>query len=622
MDAAEKSGRSPWAWIPTLYFAQGIPYIVVMTMSVMLYKRLGVSNTDIALYTSWLYLPWVIKPLWSPIVEVFGTKRVWILVTQLIVGAALGCVALTLPGPAFFQISLAFFWLLAFSSATHDIAADGFYMLALNEHDQAWFVGVRSTFFRLAMIAGQGLLIMLAGTLESVTGLPELELRVAARPGVESTAVVDPGSIPPSSALDGELRLVATPAELTLDTDPWEPGRAENLIAGAKSANQAAGFTPEPVTASSAGTTSADPSWWDRTVTEPLTEWLRTSFGSDGEGAEAPDVVGRMGTYAISLSKPPETDIVVNIGLSSGDKGVKLLEGDRLTFDADNWNRHALVVVQLDPKNRDGGEAVFVARSGDIPFAWAITFTVLAGMFLSFCLYHRFALPRPRDDGAVDEGESQGRVGSFFGTFVAFFRKPLIVRSLVFLLFYRVAEAQLAKIASLFLLDAREVGGLAMSTTAVGFVYGTVGVAALTVGGILGGFAAAKHGLRAWLFWMACAINLPNLVYVYLSFATPESLLLINLCVAIEQFGYGFGFAAYMVYMLYVAQGEHKTAHYAICTGFMALGMMIPGMFSGWLQETIGYRSYFVWIMVCTVPAFLATLWVKPDPEFGKKVVE
>jgi PAT family beta-lactamase induction signal transducer AmpG len=298
---------------------------------------------------------------------------------------------------------------------------------------------------------------------------------------------------------------------------------------------------------------------------------------------------------------------------------MKLLEGDRFTFNADNWNQHMMVVVQLDPKNQAPTEALFLARSGNIPLAWAVTFYTLAAMFLLFCLYHKFVLPRPATDGPKAAQRDRSGVVEFFDTFAAFFRKPMILRALGFLLLYRLAEAQLVKIASLFLLDARETGGLALSTAAVGFVYGTVGVAALTVGGLLGGFAAAKHGLRFWLPWMVCAINLPNLVYVYLSQTTPESFFIINVCVAIEQFGYGFGFAAYMIYMLYLAQGEHKTAHYALCTGFMAIGMMIPGMFSGWLQETIGYQNFFTWVMICTIPGFIVTYLIKPDPEFGKK---
>jgi PAT family beta-lactamase induction signal transducer AmpG len=321
----------------------------------------------------------------------------------------------------------------------------------------------------------------------------------------------------------------------------------------------------------------------------------------------------------VTLSAPPEKDVVVNLGRKSGDRGIRLLEGDRFTLNATNWNRNMMVVVQLDPKNQTPTEALFLARAGNIPLAWSITFWTLTAMFLAFCLYHWFMLPKPSTDGPPAAAQQRNLVVEFFGTFGAFFRKPLILRALAFLLLYRLAESQLVKISSLFLLDARETGGLALSTSAVGFVYGTVGVAALTLGGLLGGFAAAKHGLRFWLPFMVCAINLPNLVYVYLSLATPESFLIINVCVAIEQFGYGFGFAAYMIYMLYLAQGEYRTAHYAICTGFMAIGMMIPGMFSGWLQETIGYQHFFIWVMLCTLPGFIVTALIKPDPEFGKK---
>ena len=162
--------KSPWWWVPSLYFGQGVPYVAVMTLAVIMYKNLGISNTDIALYTSWLYLPWVIKPLWSPLVDMFSTKRHWIIILQLLIGASLALVALTIPLAHFFQITLAVFWLMAFSSATHDIAADGFYMLALPQHEQAAYVGVRSTFYRIAMIAGQGGLVFLAGKLGERSG--------------------------------------------------------------------------------------------------------------------------------------------------------------------------------------------------------------------------------------------------------------------------------------------------------------------------------------------------------------------------------------------------------------------------------------------------------------------
>ena len=420
------NARNPWAWIPTLYFAQGIPYVVVMTVSVIMYKRMGISNTDIALYTSWLYLPWVIKPLWSPVVEMFRTKRLWIITLQLVVGGSLASVALVLPMPHFFQYTLAIFWLMAFSSATHDIAADGFYMLGLEQHQQAAFVGVRSTFYRVAMITGQGLLVVLAGSIETRTG-------------------------------------------------------------------------------------------------------------------------------------------------------------------------------------------------GNIPFAWSVTFGVLAGLFLLFFIYHKFILPYPATDKPTLSDGSHSALDEFFRTFVVFFKKRNIGATLGFLLLYRFAEAQLVKLVSPFLLDPRDKGGLGLTTSEVGIVYGTVGIIALTLGGLLGGYVVSRKGLRFWLWIMVCAIHLPDTMFIYLSQVQPHNFLLINLAVAVEQFGYGFGFTAYMLYMIMVSEGEHKTAHYAICTGFMALGMMLPGMFSGWLQEQIGYQHFFLWVILSTIPGFVVAAFVKVDPEFGKK---
>jgi PAT family beta-lactamase induction signal transducer AmpG len=424
-DATPKT-RLLWAWIPSLYVAEGLPYVVVMSVSVTMYKVLGLTNTDIAFYTSWLYLPWVIKPLWSPVVDLLGTRRRWIWGAQLLAGAGLAGVVLTLHLPDFIRWTLAFFWLLAFDSATHDIAADGFYMLATTERQQALFVGVRSTFYRLATIAGQGLLVMLAGVLQ--------------------------------------------------------------------------------------------------------------------------------------------------------------------------------------------------ARTGDPRLAWSAAMGVLAVLFVVFGLWHRFVLPRPASDQPGEARRIPEFVREFLGTFGSFFRKPRIAVLLLFLLLYRFGEAQLVKLVAPFLLDPRARGGLGLTTTQVGFVYGTVGVVALMLGGILGGWLASRHGLKAWLWTMLLAIHLPDAVFIYLAHAQPAGFLVVNLCVAVEQFGYGFGFTAYLLYMIHIARGEHQTAHYAICTGFMALGMMIPGLWSGWLQDLIGYRQFFAWVILATVPSFLVALWIPLEADFGKRV--
>ena len=415
----------PWRWVPTLYFAQGIPYVAVMTLSVVMYKNLELSNTDIALYTSWLYLPWVIKPLWSPIVDLLRSKRWWIVTLQALIGASLALVALAVPAPHYFQLTLAVFWLMAFSSATHDIAADGFYMLALAERQQAAYVGVRSTFYRLAMIAGQGGLVVLAGTL------------------------------------------------------------------------------------------------------------------------------------------------------------------------------------------RDA--------SGSFTYAWSVVFCVLAAMFVAAALLHHFVLPRPAADHAAPRS-AQFWV-EFFAVFAAFFRKREIATILAFLLLYRFAEAQLLKLAAPFLLDAASVGGLGLATQQLGIAYGTLGVAALTLGGILGGVYISRVGLKRALWPLLLAMHVPNLAYVALALWLPQSLWLVSAAIAVEQFGYGFGFTAYMVFMLMVASqdSEHRSAHYAICTGFMALGMMLPGMAAGWLQSQLGYLNFFVWVCVATLPSFGAAALLKIDPAFGRR---
>jgi PAT family beta-lactamase induction signal transducer AmpG len=423
MDNIARNQPRTWRWVPTLYFSQGLPYMVVMTISVVMYKNLAVSNTDIAFYTSWLYLPWVIKPLWSPLVDLVLTKRIWILGLQLVLGAALALLALTVPAPNFFRLTLAVFWLLAFSSATHDIAEDGFYLLALPPHQQAAFTGVRSTFYRLAMLAGQGGLFYLAGKLQSAG---------------------------------------------------WGAGRA-----------------------------------------------------------------------------------------------------------------------------------------------WSMVFWLLAAYFVAASLYHLWVLPRPAGDHAASRDSRL--LPAFFAVFAAFFRKRKIGTILAFLLLYRFAEAQLLKLVVPFLLDARGVGGLGLTTEQVGVIYGTIGVIALVLGGLFGGYVLSRFGFRRLLWPMIAAMYLPNVVFIFLALAQPGSFAVIGGAVAIEQFGYGFGFTAYLVYMMMVADGEHRTAHYAICTGFMALGMMLPGMWAGWLQEKLGYVSFFVWVCVAAIPSFVATALIKPDPAYGRK---
>lgn len=421
--SAGPASRSPWAWVPSLYFGQGLPYVSVMVLSVVFYKNLGVPNTDIALYTSWLYLPWVVKPLWSPVVDLLSTKRSWVVLLQAGLGVAFALLTLAIPAPGFFRLTLAMFWILAFASATHDIAADGYYLLALSESRQAAFVGLRSVFYRAAMIVGQGGLVLLAGRLTERTGNPR-------------------------------------------------------------------------------------------------------------------------------------------------------------------W-------------------------------AWMVVFGALGCFFLGLFAWHRAILPRPDSDRPAERTLSL--FAESLATFKSFFARPGIGLTLGFLLTFRLGEAQAIKLISPFLLDPRVKGGLGLSTAQVGIVYGTVGVLALTAGGIAGGYAISRTGLRRWLWPMTLAVHLPNLAFVYLAAVRPSSLVTVASAVAIEQFGYGFGFTAYIMFMVMIAEGAHKTAHYAIATGFMAMGMMLPGMASGWIQEKVGYLAFFIWVCCATVPSIVLTACLRIDPAFGRR---
>ncbi|WP_412062184.1 MFS transporter [Rubrivirga sp. IMCC45206] len=667
--------RSPWRWVPSLYFAEALPYMAVMALAVILYKRMGMTNTDIALYTSWLYLPWVIKPFWSPVVDVLKTKRLWILATQVLIGGGLAGVAFTLPTPLWVQGSLAFFWLLAFASATHDIAADGFYMLALDEHDQAWYVGIRSTFYRAAIIAVSGLVPMLAGALESSTGLGAVDVEVRAVPAAADDSLAQATELPLAAtdrtsgagAERGDLTLSASADDLAIPLALRPTDETAALVAQAREANTAAGFYPVD---EGPATSDDGPSWFGRTISGPLGAALEAAFGTEREAAS--DVAGNVGVVAFRLSGPPPAgeEVAVNLGIEDGDQSLKLVEGgQRFTFTEANWDRPFLAVVQLDRSLDAPTAATFRATSGNIPLAWSITFFVLAGVFLLIMAWHTVALPRPAVDVPNADGAGGGsgilqylaflalfiptllvllipmmaaglvaprttgpwgrmfRALPFSGspfaeTITSFFEKPEVGIAVAFVLFYRFAEAQLVKLAAPFLLDSVEAGGLALTTGEVGFVYGTVGALCLTIGGVLGGILAARDGIGKWLWPMVLAINLPNAVYLFLAVARPDNFLVINAAIALEQFGYGFGFAAFLLVLIYVADGEHKTAHYAIGTGLMALGMMIPGMFSGWLEDIVGYQSFFVWVLIATIPSFLVTARIKIDPTFGQKKEE
>ncbi len=430
--------NNPWWWIPTLYFAEGIPYFIVNNISVIMFNNMGVSKGEMSLFTSLLYLPWVIKPLWSPFVDIIKTKRWWIVLMQIIMSAAFVLTALSLPHPSpeavaaggtsvsLFAMTLVFFWITAFASATHDIAADGFYMLALKPSDQSLFVGIRSTFYRLSSIFGQGVLVVIAGLLER--------------------------------------------------------------------------------------------------------------------------------------------------------------------------------------------------KLGDIPQAWSITLIVSAVLFSAITLWHTFSLPKPAADSLRSDGNTAAGIVREFGrTFVTFFQKKYVWTAMIFMLLYRLPEAFLVKMMNPFLLDPVAQGGLGLATETVGLVYGTIGVAALTVGGILGGIAASKWGLKKSLWPMAMALTLPCLSFVFLAAFQPQNIALISICVALDQFGYGFGFTAYMLYLIYFSDGEFKTAHYSLCTAFMALSMMLPGLVAGYIQEWLGYTNFFIFVMVCCLVTVAVTAMLKVDPEYGKQ---
>ena len=437
----EKSVKSPWLWVPSLYFAEGVPYFLVNNISVMMFAKMGVPNGQMAFFTTLLYFPWFLKGLWSPIVDVIKTKRWWILTMQVLMTAMMILLTVTLPKPSpeaiaegavpinLFWVTLVLFIVAAFASATHDIAADGYYMLAHSPSSQAAFIGIRSTAYRIASVFGQGVLVFIAGGIEKSTG--------------------------------------------------------------------------------------------------------------------------------------------------------------------------------------------------DIPFSWQVTIGVSAIIFFIVTLYHTFVLPKAADDKPrIDPSEGAGATFRELGnSFKTFFTKKGVVLAIIFMLLYRLPEGFLIKMCQPFLVAGRDNGGLGLDTDAVGVVYGTIGVIALLAGGIAGGVYASKVGLKKALWIMTACMTLPCLTFCYLSIFLPTNLITISVAVSIEQFGYGFGFTAYMLYMMYFSEGEFKTSHYAICTAFMALSMMLPGFVAGYIQEAIGYVNFFWMVMFCCIATVGVTIAARKsiDAEYGRK---
>jgi PAT family beta-lactamase induction signal transducer AmpG len=537
-------------------------------------------------------------------------------------------VAFSVRGGDFFRWSLFLFWIMAFASATHDIAADGFYMLSMSKHEQAWWVGLRSTFYRTAMIVGSGLLVVLAGVLETRNGLPPVEIPVTAKAGPISQAVTrqDPAEVIFAES-PGQPRVLTQPAALEISLDQSSATEAAAIIEQAKSWNVRHGFALDDQPAAKPPEPRYD-SWYARRVSGPLRHFLTSHFPKPAR-TQAAATAGNCGVVFLALSQSPPAGgaVTVNfgrrlsgleyLGLGKSDQGFRLMAGERLSFNATNWNQPAMAVIQLDTKLQTDRTVVFQTSSGNIPLAWSLTLFLVAGLFLAFSCWHSVMLPRPPNDGPVVTHHSLA--GEFFATLGSFFQKPGIFLALAFILLYRFDEAQLSKVISPFLLDSRSSGGLGLATSQVGLAYGTFGVLALTCGGLLGGFLAARHGLKRMLPIMVASMYLPKLTFLILAWTQPENFLVTCGAVAVEQFGYGFGFTAFMLYLLYFADGPHKTAHYAICTGFMSLGMMIPGLWSGWLADLVGYRHFFAWVVCSTLPGLVIALQLRIDPQFGKR---
>lgn len=506
--------NKPWLWIPLLNFASGFPYIVIISVSVLMYKNLGITNEDIGLYTSLLYLPWVIKPLWSPFIDLHGTKRKWFLAMQFVISIAFLIVGLTIPLNNFFILTLAIFWVAAFASASNDIASDGFYLLVLPKEQQSFFLGIRSTFYRISMLAGNGLIVLLAGYLEHKYG----DNRKA-----WSYTMIFVGLL---MALITAYNYFSTPK-----TENTTPGTAKEIANQSFASVFASFFRKKQIVLVLAFILlfRLGESQLMKMLTPFLVDPIKYELvesGSDESQAKA------LAVYNSKVTK----------GDKLSDSELQLLYS-KLPISAEMANAKKPL---LEVENKDQKEYKNLNKA-------RINFV----------------------DQLVSNKGTQKEVLK---------------------------------------------GGMGLDTEDIGLIYGTFGLIALMLGGVLGGIAISRHGLTKWMLPMILTMHLPIVGFILLSYFHPSSVYYIYAVVIVEQFGYGFGFAAFMMYLIYVAEGESKTSHYAIATGFMALGMMLPGMVSGYIQEYLGYGNFFIWVFLATIPGVILSRFLIFPQDFGKKI--
>ena len=408
--------KSPIRWIPSLYFVQGLQFFVVMLIAGLMFKNMGVANDLIARWTGLLGLAWAIKPLWSPFLELARSKKLIVVAMQFAGSAGLGLMAIALQLPMYFAASIAVLFLLAYASATHDIACDGLYMAALDAKAQAAYAGWQGAFFNASKFLTLGGLLVLAGYLEKKVGV---------------------------------------------------------------------------------------------------------------------------------------------------------------------FN------------------------------AWSTIFVLLGVLLAALASYNAYALP-----GTLNTEHADLTAASVLKTLreviADFLLKPGIWIAILFIVLFRFAEGQVQTIGPLFLIEARDKGGLGLTTEQVGGIYGTAGTAAFLVGSILGGYFTAWLGLKRAMLVLILAMAVPNIVFYVLASALPSDLFHIGLAVSIEMFGYGFGFVGMILYIMQaVAPGKYQTAHYALGSGVMQLGFILSKTISGDIQIALGYQQFFLWTIACGVPALVLMFFVK-----------
>lgn len=588
MDKKEKN-FSAWFWIPTLYIAEAISFIIITSVSVIMYQSLEVSNSEIIFYTSLLYLPWLIKPFWSPLIDAIGTKRNWILFTQVLLAISFIVIAFLIQLPDYFQFTIIALWIVSFIAATHDVAVDGFYLVALKESDQSFFIGIRNSFYKIALISTATLVLLFSNQIEKIFSVSPAEFKVVANPNkfFEETIKVDSLTI---KQKPGPLKLVSSTSYLEISTKPKTKDQVVFYANFARNMNMMNGFVPQ-------------------SIVLPDTSMLN-------------DLVGNIGIIKFHLSKKPseKEEYVITLKFVDGDNKFKVIEGNTLKFTSLNWNKPAFAVIQIDSNVTNKTIATFSAGVEKFSFGWTITFGFLSLIFLLLFVFHKFILPYPSNDEALIEKKNTTVGKEFFRSFARYFEKKKIILIILFFILYLFGHSQITKVLPQFLTDDKIIGGLYLQNYIVKIIKG-ISTITFALGNLIAGFIIYKKGLKSLMMIFTLMMNISLAVYIYLSWFLPNNFWIVTSLIGFENLCYGFGFSLILMYILNVSEGNYPSSHFAISFGFMSLGILLSEFSSLIIKDSFGYKYFFIWVLISTIPSFILVKLIPIEYNFGKKKI-